>query len=143
MVNVKRAVQSFIFFLSLSLCNSHTTEASIQSLTLKHRHHILLCDVVPPLQTKQNKVPLSLVVGLGVGWGFESSTSVGGSQSGLGASLAVGVRPRGAGVRVRVVVVVLVLRQAFLTYPPVGGAEASQQALVVETAALLPERVLW
>lgn len=63
-------------------------------------------------------------------------------ESGLGAALAVGVRPRGAGVRVRLLVVPLDLRRAFLPYSPVGGAEARQQALVVEAAALLAKRVL-
>lgn len=36
----------------------------------------------------------------------------------------------------------VVLCQALLSYSPVGGAEASQQALVVKAAALLAERVL-
>lgn len=76
---------------SISLCNIHKTEASIQFLTLKHRRRILLCDFVPPLQTKQKKVPLSSVLGLGL-------SPAPRRQSGLGAALAVRVRPRGAGV---------------------------------------------
>lgn len=63
-------------------------------------------------------------------------------QSRLGAALAVRVRPGGAGVQVRVVLVVLVLRQALLSYPPVGGAEASKQALVVKAAALFAKWIL-
>lgn len=60
----------------------------------------------------------------------------------LRAALAVRVRLRGAGVRVRVIVMVIVLRQGSFPYSPVDGAEASQQTLVIETTALLPERVL-
>lgn len=60
----------------------------------------------------------------------------------MGAALAVRVCSRRAGVRVRSVVIVIVLGYVFLPYSPVSGAEANQQALVVETAALLPERIL-
>lgn len=103
------------------------------------------CKRVSPLQTKKKrkkkkkkkKVPfasnlsaLRVQKASGLGW------------SRLGAALAVRVRPGGAGVQVRVVLVVLVLRQALLSYPPVGGAEASQQALVVEATALFTKGVL-
>lgn len=95
------------------------------------------CDFVPPQQKKQNKkkVSFSLVLGL-------ASSPAPSRESGMGAALAVRIRPRGAGVWVWTVIVVVILCQAFLPYSPVGRAEASQQALVVKTTALLAKRVL-
>ena len=63
-------------------------------------------------------------------------------RSRLRAALAVGVRLGGAAVWVWVPVV-LILRRGLLADPEVCGAEASEQALVVEPPALLSERVLW
>lgn len=98
---------------------------------------VAFSSVILFLHCKQNKkkFPLSFTAGLT----FESTTV---RESGLGTALAVGVCPRGAGVWVWIVVVVLVLGQAFLPYSPVGGTEASQQTLVVKTAALFAKRVL-
>lgn len=63
-------------------------------------------------------------------------------DSGLGAALAVQVRFGRTGIWVRVVVVPVIVCQVFFSYSSVSGAEASQQAVVIETATLLTKRVL-
>lgn len=132
MVNVKRALQSF--FLSLSVT---AIQQKLLSSPSPWNIGITFSSVMLFLHCKQNKKGP-----------FVFSSWTGGlspalwRESGLGAALAVRVRPRGAGVWVWIIVVVVVLCQVFLTYSPVSGAEASHEALVVKTTALLTKWVL-